>query len=322
MKKFEVVSKVTKTIDYNSRRWNKEIIDRYLLKYDDKRIIECMTIVHMKDDEPLDLTVELSNMYNCVVGCRFCVSGSLPERHIFLSADDYMRQVETCLEASNVKPSDYPKFYIAFTGIGEPSIVKEEIREGIKLIQQKYSNVQVNIATTGFDSSCFACWNREDLPIRTLQLPYYSCEANKLKYIVQNLPEDYDLGRNIEEAIKYKDNHELCRVKVNFVVIDGINSKDEEIEQMLNYLERFQDDIVIKVSFLNYTKKCQEYNLMSPNYDRMLEIMVMIKRRGFDCYLFGTENNTELGCGQLVQNYISQDDVKDDIKKLSKKYKY
>jgi len=39
VKRFEVVEKISKAIDYNSRRWNKEKIDRYLLRYDDKRII-------------------------------------------------------------------------------------------------------------------------------------------------------------------------------------------------------------------------------------------------------------------------------------------
>ena len=52
MDKFEVVEKISKNIDYNSRNWNKEIIDRYLLKYDDKRIIESMTIIHLKDEIP------------------------------------------------------------------------------------------------------------------------------------------------------------------------------------------------------------------------------------------------------------------------------
>lgn len=38
MENFEVVENFSKLIDYNSRSWNKEKIDRYLLKYDDKRI--------------------------------------------------------------------------------------------------------------------------------------------------------------------------------------------------------------------------------------------------------------------------------------------
>lgn len=307
MDNFEVVEKISKLIDYNSRSWNKEKIDRYLLKYDDKRIIECMTIVHLKDEIPIDLTIEISNMYNCIVGCRFCASGSLPESAFFLTAEDYMKQVETCLSYSNENPQNYPNFYIAFTGIGEPSIVKEEVAKGINIIKKKYSNVQVNIATTAFDNTRFNYWDSINLPIRTLQLPYYSCDYNKLKYIIQNLPQNYDLTENIAKAIKYKKNNKNCRVKINFVVINDINSSKDEVSKMLNFLSKFKNDIIIKISFLNYTQKCLENNLFSPNNERMLDIVNHVKSQGFDCYLFGTKNNTELGCGQLVQNYISKD---------------
>lgn len=306
MKNYEVIEKISTEIDYNSRNWNKEKIDRYLLKYDENRIIESMTIIHLKDLIPRDLTVEISNMYNCIVGCKFCASGSLPKNRIFLSAEDYFSQVETCLAESNINPYDYSNFYIAFTGIGEPSIVKEEIAKGIELIRKKYKNVQINIATTGFDNSCFKYWNDLNLPIRTIQLPFYSCDEEKIRYIITNLPKNYDLLKNIEEAIKYKNNHNLCRIKINYVVINDFNNTENDIEKMIHYLSPFKKDIIIKVSFLNYTKKCKENNLSSPNTEEMINILERLKLENFDCYLFGTENNTELGCGQLVQNYISK----------------
>lgn len=37
-----------------------------------------------------------------------------------------------------------------------------------------------------------------------------------------------------------------------------------------------------------------------------MNILERLQSENFECYLFGTENNTELGCGQLVQNYISE----------------
>lgn len=307
MKKFEVVKKISKSIDFNSRNWDKERIDKYLLKYDDKRIIESMVIVHLKDDIPRDLTIEISNMYNCVVGCIFCASGSLPESKIFLTADDYLKQVETCLEESNLDPNDYPNFYISFAGIGEPSLVKEEIAKGINLIKEKYNNIQVNIATTGFDSSCFNYWNKMNLPIRTLQLSCYAFDLEKIKYIIKNIPKNYNLFDNIKNAIKYKNNHNICRVKINYVVLKELNDSDEDINNLINCLNEFKNDIIIKISFLNYTKKCKENNLISPNKEDMLKIKNILIDNGFKCYLFGTENNTELGCGQLVQNHISNE---------------
>ncbi len=306
MKNYDVVEKISKEIDYNSRSWNREKIDRYLLKYDENRIIECMTIIHFQNQTPRDLTIEISNMYNCVVGCRFCASGSLPEHKIFLTAEDYLKQVKTCLENSNLDPNSYPNFYVAFTGIGEPSIVKEEVARGIELIRKDYKNVQVNIATTGFDSTCFKYWNSLNLPIRTIQLSLYSCEAEKNKYIVTNLPKNYDFVKNIKEAIKYKNNHNNCRVKINYVVIKNFNSSKEDIKKLIEYLSPFKKDIIIKVSYLNYTKKSEENNLISPTTKEMMNILERLQSENFECYLFGTENNTELGCGQLVQNYISE----------------
>lgn len=306
MKKFEVAKKIAKRIDFNSRNWNKEIIDRYLLKYDDKRIIESMLIVHLQNDIPRDLTIEVSTMYNCIVGCKFCASGSLKESTSLLLAEDYLRQVDTCLEESNENPNNYPNFYIAFSGIGEPSIAKVEVAKGIELIRKKYSNVQINIATIGFDPTCFNYWNKLNLPIRTLQLPFYSCEDTKLKYIIKNLPEDYNLLKNINEAIEYKKQHNICRIKLNYVVINNVNNSISDIAKMVEYLKPLKKELTIKVSFLNYTQKGKEYKLFSPDTNQMINILKTLKSKEFDCYLFGTEDNTQLGCGQLVQDYISK----------------
>ena len=307
MAKFDVIKKIVTDIDFKFEHGNKEKIIRYLLKYDKNRIIECMAIVHLLDDTSVDLTIEISNMYNCIVGCRFCASGSLPGKHTFLSAKDYLAQVDIALQESNINYKDYPKFYVAFTGIGEPSLVKEEIARGIILIKEKYPTVEVNIATTGFDNSCFAYWDKLNLPIRYFQLPYYSCEKEKQKYIIQNISKNYDLRKNIDEAIKYKNNHKECRIKINYVVIKGVNDSEEDINKMINYLEKYKQDIIIKVSFLNYTEKCRENKLHSPNKNEMNRILRKLLLSGFDCYIFGTENNTELGCGQLVQNYICKE---------------
>lgn len=319
MKKFEVIKKIETTIDFQFEYGNKEKIYRYLFQYDKNRIIESMVIIHYMDDTPLDLTVEISNMYNCVVGCRFCASASLPESTLSLSPEDYLRQVYTALEESNINYQDYPKFYVAFTGIGEPSIVKEKIAMGIFLIKEKYPNVEVNIATTGFDNTCFKYWDQLSLPIRYFQLPFYSHDKEKTKFIIQNAPEDYDLKNNIQEAIKYKHSHKDSRIKINFVVIEGINDSEDDISKMIKYLQEYKDDIIIKVSYLNYTKKCRENNLYSPPKERMKEILKRLQAAGFSCYIFGTPNNTELGCGQLLQNYICDNESINQISKIKQK---
>lgn len=264
-----------------------------------------MTIIHYKDEEIRDLTVELSNMYNCIVGCRFCASGALPEEACYLDAMDYVRQLNTCLKESGVNPEDFDNFYVSFAGIGEPSVVYKIIAEGMVMICDLYPKVKFNIATFGFDIACFGFWKELDLPIRTLQIPFYSDRRERLKYIVKNLPNSYDFEAIVGQAVEYKNSHPLCRVKINYIAMRGINDDDDDICRLCACLEKYRTQIAVRISFLNYTKPGEENNIMASGNERMCEIKRMLERKGFDCYIFGTDANTELGCGQLVQNHIS-----------------
>jgi hypothetical protein len=62
---------------------------------------------------------------------------------------------------------------VSFAGIGEPSLVAEDIVSGAQLIQRLYPHVQFNIATSGVRTVAFEIWKRAELPLRTIQLPFY-----------------------------------------------------------------------------------------------------------------------------------------------------
>ena len=51
-------------------------------------------------------------------------------------------------------------------------------------------------------------------------------------------------------------------------------------------------------------------NYIYNDFSVMNKILNRLQLSGFDCYILGTENNTELGCGQLVQNYICNENNK------------
>lgn len=303
----DVEKRIEKVIKYQARNWNNQLVHRYLLKYRKDgvdRIIECMTIVHYQDETIRDLTVELSNMYNCVVGCRFCASGALPETTCFLEALDYVRQLNTCLKESGINPNEFENFYVSFAGIGEPSVVHKAIAEGMVMIKDLYPKVKFNIATFGFDNECFDYWSGLDLPIRTLQIPFYSDQVEKLEFVVKNLPQNYQFETILMKATNYKKKWPDCRVKVNYIAMKGINDADSDIKRMCECLEKFKEQIVVKISYLNYTKPGEENNIFSPGSERLCEIKKYLDMQGFECYIFGTAFNTELGCGQLAQNHI------------------
>ena len=294
---------------YSARSWDKQSVRKYLLDYDGERIIECMLIIHYLDQEIHDLTIELSNMYNCVVGCRFCASGNLKKSVIKLKKEDYITQINTCLQESNINPNTYQNFYVSFYGIGEPSVVCHEIGSIMPIIKEKYPHAKFNIATFGFNSACFDVWRRDYPPIRTLQIPFYSSNSNVLKQIVRNLPEGYDFSCILKKALEYKKIFGSCRVKINYIVIQNINDSDEDVDDLLTILKPYLNDICIRISYLNYTKIGKSNGYYSASAQRINEIYHRIENRGFNCYIFGSEMNVEVGCGQLLQDYISSNEA-------------
>lgn len=308
-KTFPIIEVHQRTMHYLARSWNRQSVRKYLLDYDGDRIIECMLIIHYIDQQVNDLTIELSNMYNCVVGCGFCASGNLPKSVIKLKKEDYITQINTCLKDSHLDPDTYQKFYVSFYGIGEPSVVCNEVGDIMPVIREKYPHSQFNIATFGFNSECFDVWKRSYPHIRTLQIPFYSSRQDVLKQIVRNLPQDYDFLYTVKKALEYKKATRSCRVKINYIVIQNINDNNEDINALSEILTPYLNDVCIRISYLNYTKIGKSNGYCSASAHKISEIYHQISSRGFDCYIFGSEKNVEVGCGQLLQNYISSNEA-------------
>lgn len=108
-------------------------------------------------------------------------------------------------------------------------------------------------------------------------------------------------------ATKKEAKYDKCRVKVNYLAMEGINDSDEKIEEMIKLLERYKEKIEIRNSYLNYTKQAEKNGCTSPPFKRLRQIEEKLNKLGFKCYSFGTECNHGIACGQLAQNKISLD---------------
>lgn len=304
----KIVEKIEKEHPFNSRNWNYQRIIRYLLQDEENRIIESMVIWHIKDGNVVEFILELSNMYNCPVGCQFCASGALDKVPYSLKVEDYWEQINIMLNDCRVNPNDYKKFCVSFTGIGEPSIVYRQIGTFMKEIQEKYLHTTFIIGTFGYNTECFEYWRNMDLRIKTLQLPFYSLDSEKIKSIVKKLPNNYSFYDNLLLALNYKENAKYgkCRVKINYLGMHNINDTEEQVDNFIKLIAPIKDKIEVRVSFLNYTKQAKLYGYTSPNFERLNEICSKLKDNDIECYSFGNISNEEIGCGQLVQNKISK----------------
>lgn len=243
------------------------------------------------------------------VGCQFCASGALEKVPYSLKVEDYWEQVNIMLNDCKVNPNDYKKFCISFTGIGEPSIVYKQIGTFMKEVQERYIHTTFIIGTFGYNEVCFDYWKEMDLRIKTLQLPFYSSDSEKMKTIVKNLPNNYSFYKNLLSALDYKKNakYDKCRVKINYLGMHNINDTDEQVKSFIKLITPIKEEIEVRVSYLNYTKQAKLYGYVSPSFERLNEICGELKDNGIECYSFGNISNEEIGCGQLVQNKISKD---------------
>ena len=109
----------------------------------------------------------------------------------------------------------------------------------------------------------------------------------------------------VAQAVAYKKENPMCRVKLNYIPMKGINDSDEDVQLFLQVLEPFKNDIAVKVSFLNYTRPAEENGFTTPGGKRLEDIRTMFTEKNFHAYVFGSERNSALGCGQLAQDCIS-----------------
>ena len=77
----------------------------------------------------------------------------------------------------------------------------------------------------------------------------------------------------------------------------------------MKLLRPYINEICVRISYLNYTRIGKTNNLFSASSHRINEIYNELHNNGFECYIFGSERNIEVGCGQLVQNCISINEV-------------
>ncbi len=310
-KTMDVVKRVDTVCRFSSRNWDNQLVNKYLMSYKKSgkdRILEAQIIIHYKGEETKDLTIEISNMYNCVVGCRFCASAALPETVEYLDPIDYVRQINTCVKESGINPDEFKNFFVSFAGIGEPSVVVDNISQGMEMIRDLYPHVKFNIASFGLNLKAFDTLEEEDLPIRTIQIPYYSGNYDTLKGIVENLPRDYSFEAVFSRAMRYQAKHKECRIKVNYLVMKGKNDNKEEMDTLIKLIKNYDTDysnFSVKVSFLNYTRPGAENDFVSPGKEALLQISEYLSENSVPNYVFGSFANYGTGCGQLAQGHIS-----------------
>ncbi|MDU7163819.1 MAG: 23S rRNA (adenine(2503)-C(2))-methyltransferase RlmN [Anaerococcus vaginalis] len=273
LKKFE--SKIDKT-------------KKYLLELEDKNIIEAVFMEYNNRN-----TICISSQVGCKMGCKFCASTKNGlERS--LSASEIIEEIYL-LERENSNINN-----IVIMGIGEPLDNFLNIEKFIKIITdskgRNLSHRAITISTVGLVDKIYEL---ADLgyDINLAVSLHYAFDEKRMIYMPS--AKKYKI-KEIVKACDYYLDKTKRRISYEYVVIDGVNNLEEDIDQLKSLFKG--KNIHINLIPLN---PIEEFKHSKTKSNVMEEFQKKLSKKGLNATIRRSMgSDIDASCGQLRNNYV------------------
>ena len=270
--------------EFNS---NVDKTKKYLFELDDKNIIEAV-FMEYKDRN----TICISSQVGCRMGCKFCASTKNGlERS--LSASEIIEEIYL-LEREN---SDINN--IVVMGIGEPLDNFSNIERFIEIITDEkgrnLSHRSITVSTVGLVNKIY---DLADLgyDINLAVSLHYAFDEKRMTYMPS--AKKYKI-KNIIKACDYYLEKTKRRVSYEYVVIDGVNNLDEDIDQ----LEKLPKGKNIHINLIPLNP-IEEFDHSKTKSNVMGQFQQKLTRKGLNATIRRSMgSDIDASCGQLRNNY-------------------
>ena len=260
---------------------------KYLLELDDGNIIEA---VFMEYDNRN--TICISSQVGCKMGCKFCASTKNGlERS--LSASEIIEEIYL-LEREN---SDINN--IVVMGIGEPLDNFSNIERFIKIITdpkgRNLSHRSITVSTVGLVDKIYEL---SDLgyDINLAVSLHYAFDKKRMIYMPS--AKKYKINE-IVKACDYYLEKTKRRVSYEYVVIDGVNNLEEDVDQLVKLFKG--KNIHINLIPLN---PIEEFKHSKTKANIMEEFQKKLTQNGLNATSRRSMgSDIDASCGQLRNNY-------------------
>lgn len=290
---------------YIGHYFNGQKAERYIFR--SKRLgklVEASAYYQQINGETIRIAIEISSMVSCPISCIFCASGSLGKTY-FLTVDEIVEQGK--IIAKNVN-SSIP-IHFCFQGIGEPSLIFDNIINTSKKLLKLYPKAKFKLSTMGYNPKRIFDLAIQKIPWEAIQitLPHY--QESKLKKIFKNAPR-YNLIKMLKSVRKIKESKPEIRIKFNYLCIKNYNDNKQTIKGTVDLLKSngfpLNDNTELKISFLNPTKGGEYFRIKSAKPKKHYELLKYVQNDlGVqNAYVFGAMKNIKVGCGQLIETSL------------------
>lgn len=245
----------------------------------------------------------ISSQIGCAMACTFCrvtepyeySPGRLQRILRSLTADEMISEVHNALDS--VPPKDPTKIVFSFTGMGEPLANKKAVSATIISLGDEYPAGRATVCTIGHNLQAVrelandVAQGHYPIPVK-LHISLHGSNDEIRKSLV---PYAQPIGETINVAEYYAavTNHP---VKLNYVLVNGVNSSEQDAATLGQLLEGRQN-LVLKISDLNPPTSLGFVDkITADRFERIVRDFGVRTCRFTSC---GTD--IQAGCGELVK---------------------
>lgn len=260
---------------------------KYLFELKDGNIIEAV-FMDYKDRK----TICISSQVGCRMGCTFCASTKNGlERH--MTASELIEEVYS-IERLNGDINN-----IVIMGIGEPLDNYKNITKFLEIITDEngrnLSHRSITLSTSGLTPKIYDLAD-SGLDVNLAVSLHYATDEKRKKYMP--VAKKYDIKGLIKATDYYLDKTKR-RVSFEYVVIDGVNNLDSDVDNLKKLLKG--KNIHINLIPLN---PIEEFKHGKTTNKIINDFKEKLTRNGLNATVrYSMGQDIDASCGQLRNNY-------------------
>lgn len=276
--------------------WNglsKDGTRKFLVKMIDGQTVECVAIP-AKDR----LTLCISSQVGCAIGCTFCHTGTMGlKRHLspgeivgqFLAVTLWLKQnVGETERLSNIVYMGQGEPLHNFDNVKKATIIFMEDK-GFGLGQRK-----ITLSTSGLAPQIEKLW---DFPPINVAISLHAAH-NNIRSELMPINKAHDLER-LFKAIRSVPLKAYRRITYEYLLIDGLNDRPEDIEALSELLDKDKSKVNL-IPFNEYP----DSKFKRPTNAKVIWFQEELLKRGYVCTTRTTKGQDILAaCGQLKSEY-------------------
>jgi len=243
-------------------------------------------------------TLCISTQIGCPLDCKFCATGLMGYKKN-LSAGEIFDQYKMVKKDNPVKPVTN----IVYMGMGEPLLNFKETLKSLEIFSEELTTgislKKITVSTVGISPKIIELAD-SGLKIK-LALSLHSCFED-IRSKIMPVNKKYSLNENLE-AIRYYVKKTKTRITFEYVMLDGINDRNEDVAALAKLCNSFPSKInIIPFNSLEHMNPKGIAAELKPTPRNRIETFAQkLRDRNITVMLRNTQgDDIAAACGQLA----------------------